>query len=53
MPEHERRKLSDDEQARIARLLDAAPPLADASRRRIEQRRTLPPDDGSKAARAS
>jgi hypothetical protein len=50
-----RHRLSDEEEAWIARQLDAAPPLTGAARRRIERLLSLPPDQRnlSHDARAS
>jgi hypothetical protein len=40
----DRRCLSDEEEAWIARQLATAPPIDDSARRRIEQLLALPPD---------
>ena len=42
--DHERLGLSDEEEFWIARQLEKAPPLCDASRRKIEQLLAFPPD---------
>jgi hypothetical protein len=40
----DRPRLSDEEEAWIARQLASAPPIDDSARRRIEQLLALPPD---------
>jgi hypothetical protein len=40
----DRHRLSDEEEAWIARQLASAPPIDDSARRRIEQLLALPPD---------
>jgi hypothetical protein len=44
LPTAERRRLSDEEEEWIARQLAKAPPLCDASRRKIEQLLAFTPD---------
>jgi hypothetical protein len=44
LPVVERHRLSDEEEAWIARQLAEAPSLAEPTRRRIEQLLALPPD---------
>jgi hypothetical protein len=44
LPTAERRRLSDEEEEWIARQLEKAPPLCDASRRKIEQLLAFSPD---------